>query len=209
VRGKRKRGDKALGLAGRRNVRVRVGVGLRDRRKVGETTWSKTESGEAGRRGEARGKRAERSRGGIRKGFRGECGLSGDIGECACFGETRVRSGDGVSGSQYDSGGTGGVGVAWLAKSRDVDVVPGRGNVARRGVGGRAARHERFGGVEMVSEVGLGRAEAMASWVGMMVCRSVLSGASLSVLGRKLYMLDNACVTSTTRLGSETWKLNS
>jgi hypothetical protein len=190
-------------------VRVRVGVGLRDRRKVGETTWSKTESGEAGRRGEARGKRAERSRGGIRKGFRGECGLSGDIGECACFGETRVRSGDGVSGSQYDSGGTGGVGVAWLAKSRDVDVVPGRGNVARRGVGGRAARHERFGGVEMVSEVGLGRAEAMASWVGMMVCRSVLSGASLSVLGRKLYMLDNACVTSTTRLGSETWKLNS
>jgi len=62
------------------------------------------------------------------------------------------EKGEGVSGSQYDSAGTGGV-PAKLG-SDDVDVVHGSGNVARRGVDGRGARHA---GVEMARDMEAGR----------------------------------------------------
>lgn len=73
-----------------------------------------------------------------------------------------MSNGEGVSGNQYERGGTGGVAAGLFNIGRqvdaDVDVVPGNGNVARRGVGGRGVSHE---GVAIVRDIGRGRADAM------------------------------------------------
>ena len=100
-----KRGDS--GEAGKRNVffaefslqlRSREGAGA-----VGDRTFSKIDSGEAGSSRDALGKCAYMSVvnwcGGMRKGFIGDIGVEGNA---------LLAQGDGVSGSQYDSGGTGG-----------------------------------------------------------------------------------------------------
>jgi hypothetical protein len=50
------------------------------------------------------------------------------------------EKGEGVSGIQYDSTGTGG--VHDTIGLSEIDVMCGSGKVARRGVGGRGARHE-------------------------------------------------------------------
>lgn len=59
------------------------------------------------------------------------------------------ENGDGVSGSQYDKAGTGAVLSIEATGEVNVDVVSGKGKVARRGVGGRGACQE---GGKMVSE---------------------------------------------------------
>lgn len=62
------------------------------------------------------------------------------------------ENGDGVSGSQYESAGTGGV-LSRLAVD-EVDFVSGTGNVARLGVGGRGTHQD---GGRMVRETDAGR----------------------------------------------------
>jgi hypothetical protein len=66
-------------------------------------------------------------------------------------------NGKGVSGIQYESGGIGGVSL--MLHLEKIDVVPGSGKVARRGVGGRGARHSVA--EQMVREVGCVRAGGM------------------------------------------------
>jgi len=100
-----KRGDN--GEAGKRNVffaefsvhvRNSEGAGA-----VGDRALSKIDSGEAGSSGDALAKCAHvlvaNSYGAIRKGF---------VGDIRVEGNTMLAKGDGVSGSQYDGGGTGG-----------------------------------------------------------------------------------------------------
>lgn len=121
---------------------------------------SKMDNGEAGRSGEAMGNNAwglnaRFEGGGERKGLRGERGA-------VC--------GEGVSRFQYDSGGMGGA-LGDGSPSKGVEMVPGSGNVARRGVGGRGARHGAVEGMGMVSELGrwlVGVMAGEAGWVGAM-----------------------------------------
>jgi hypothetical protein len=96
-----------------------------DTTKPGDIAISKIDNGDDGRSGDAT-LNNDCSCGGIKNGFTGDDGFWGE-------------NGDGVSGSQYDSAGTGG-----NSESRGVqdDVVSGSGKVARRGVGGRGARQD-------------------------------------------------------------------
>lgn len=65
---------------------------------------------------------------------------------------TLIGNGDGVSGSQNESDGTGV--VSWSI---------GSGYVARRGVGGRRRCHNPIVGIGMDSDLALGRARGMVS----------------------------------------------
>ena len=132
---------------------------------VGDTARSNIDNGDAGRSGDAIGNSAFRSNfiifcGGMRNGLMGERGVRGRPG----YWTAGRANGEGVSGAQNDSGGTGGALVMV-----GIEVVPGRGNVARRGVGGRGVRHT---GMEMLSELGRGRAGSMAG-KGTMLLRYV------------------------------------
>jgi hypothetical protein len=152
------RGDK--GDVGSRNVRlagdakvILVGVGVRlkknvgdsgdiptpnvepmgDMAKPGDIAMSNIDRGDAGMRGEAI-RKSGCCVGGTRNGLTGDIGVLGENGE-------------GVSGSQYDSAGTGRVRVVFVE-----DEVGGvhSGKVARRGVGGRGALHD---GVAIVRDI--------------------------------------------------------
>jgi len=100
-----KRGDN--GEAGKRNVFfAEFSVQLRSSEgagAVGDRSFSKIDSGEAGRSGDALGKCAYMSVanwcGGMRKGFTGDIGVGSNA---------LLAKGDGVSRCQYDSGETGG-----------------------------------------------------------------------------------------------------
>jgi len=74
---------------------------------VGDNAWPKIDSGEAGRSGDALGNSTyafvANWCGGIRNGFMGDFGVGGDA---------ILANGDGVSGSQYDNGGTGGASLS-------------------------------------------------------------------------------------------------
>lgn len=154
------RGNKNLGVNGDarcRNVAL-VGDGVRDiaAKKnvpvVGDTARSKIDNGEAGSSGEAIGNSAYGWKGSLDGGGERK-GLRGDIG-AVC--------GEGVSGSQYDSGGMGGA-LGEIYPSSGVEMVSGRGKVARRGVGGRGARHVGVGGIGIVRELGRWRVGGMFS----------------------------------------------
>jgi hypothetical protein len=95
---------------------------------------SNIDRGDAGMRGETMRKSGCCGGGGTRNGLTGDIGILGENGE-------------GVSGSQYDSAGTGGVRIVFVT-----DEVRKRhnGKVARRGVGGRGARHD---GVATVRDI--------------------------------------------------------
>mgnify|MGYP006877413141 CR=1 FL=1 len=103
-----KRGDN--GEAGKKKVFF---VGVRERvdlGAVGDDAWSKIDSGEAGRSGDALGEsiRAFVANwcGGMRNGFIGDFGVGGDA---------ILANGEAVSGSQYDNGGTRGTSSSRLA----------------------------------------------------------------------------------------------
>jgi hypothetical protein len=100
---------------------------------IGDIAISNIDKGDAGMSGEAV-RKSGCCRGGTRNGFIGDIGILGERGE-------------GVSGSQYDIAGTGG--VRDVVGMGAVEVVQSRGKVARRGVGGRGAHHE---GVEIVRD---------------------------------------------------------
>lgn len=109
---------------------------------MGEKARSKMDSGEAGSMGEAMGKPALGlgSGGGKRKGL---CGDNGEV------------SGSGVSGSQYDRGGTGGMSRSVMPGIM-AEAVPSRGKVERRGVGGRGARQWVLLGIDIWREFARG-----------------------------------------------------
>ena len=72
-------------------------------------------------------------------------------------------TGDGVSGSQYETAGTGGTSISTDGPV-DSDEVPGWGYVERRGVGGRAGRHvevEHMRSMDSWREFTRGRASGM------------------------------------------------
>jgi hypothetical protein len=103
----------------------------------GEIVRSNIDKGDAGMRGDAIRKN-DCACGGTRKGLMGDDGCSNEKGE-------------GVSGSQYDSVGTGG--VHDIIQSDESDVLHGSGEVARRGVEGRGT-HQEIGWMVREAEAG-------------------------------------------------------